>query len=89
MVGIKNWLNHRPSGLNCFLTSEECAVAGHGIAQQPLIGRFFTRLLFDQIEFSLVAEELLSCTLDASGQRDGGTGGKPESQVIRTAVRGR
>jgi hypothetical protein len=86
-VGIKNWLDHRPRGLNCFLTSEERPVADHGVAQQPLVGRFLSRLLFDQVEFSLVADEFLPCVLDASRQGDGGTWGEAESQIVGPAGR--
>ena len=74
MVGLEDRLDHRPGGLNRVLTGEERSVAGHGVAQEPLVGRFLSRLFFDQVEFSLVADELLPCALDASGEGDGGTG---------------
>ena len=57
-MSIKNWLDYRPSGFNCFLAREERAVTGHGVAQQPLVRRFLAWLLFDQVEFSLVADGL-------------------------------
>ena len=60
-VGLKDWLDHRPGGLDRVFTGEERAVAGHGVAQEPLVGRFLSRLFFDQVEFSLVADELLPC----------------------------
>ena len=84
----KDRLDHRPGGLNRVLTSEERAVASHGVAQQPLVGRFLSRLFFEQIKLSLVANELLPCALDASGEGDGGTGGEPESQIIGPAIVG-
>ena len=87
MVGLKDWLDHRPGGLNRVLTGEERAVAGHGVAQEPLVGRFRSRLFFKQIEFALVADELLPGALDASGEGDGGTGREPESQIVGQAGR--
>jgi hypothetical protein len=34
VVRVKDWINHRPGGLNCVLTGEERAIAGHGVSQQ-------------------------------------------------------
>jgi len=81
-VGIKDWIDHRPGGLNRVLAGEECAIAGHGVTQQPLAGCFLPRLFFQQVELALVADELLAGALDARGQGDGGVGRKPEAQVI-------
>ena len=74
MVVLEDGIDHRPSGLNCILTGEERSVAGHGVAQESFIGRLFSRFLFDQVELALVADELLPCALDASGEGDGGAG---------------
>ena len=59
VVGPEDWLDHRPGGLNCVLTGEQRAVADHGVAQEPLVGRFFSRLFFEHVKFFLVADELL------------------------------
>ena len=89
MVGLKDWIDHRPGGLNCVLTGEERSIAGHGVAQKPLVGRFLSRLFFRQVELSLLPDELLPCELDASGEGDGRAGGEPEAQVVGPAGRWR
>src|SRR5579862_186938 len=89
VVGLQDWVNHRPGGLNRVLTGEERAVAGHGVAQQPLVRRFRSRLFFGQVELSLVADELLPGALDASGEGDGRAGGEPEAQIVGPAGRRR
>ena len=86
VVGLKDWIDHRPGGLYRVFTGEERSIAGHGVAQKPLVGRFLCRPFFEQVELSLVPDELLPCDLDASGQGDGRAGGKPESQVVGPAV---
>ena len=79
---LEDWIDHRPGGLDRVLAGEERSVAGHGVAQEPLVGRFLSRLFFDQIEFSLIADELLACALDASGEGDSGVGREPEAQIV-------
>jgi hypothetical protein len=79
MVGLKDWIDHRPSGFNRILTSEERHIADQGVAQKPLVGRFFSRPFFKQVELSLFPDELLPRELDASGERDGRAGGEPEA----------
>ena len=61
LVVRKDRLDHRPGGLNRVFTGEERAVASHGVGQEPLVGRFLARLFFEQVEFSLVADEVLPC----------------------------
>jgi hypothetical protein len=68
VVGLKDWIDHGPSGLNRTFTGEERSVAGHGVAQKPFVGRFRCRVFFKQVELSLVPDELLPCELDASGE---------------------
>jgi len=89
VVGLKDWIDHRPGGLDRVFTGEERSIAGHGVAQKPLVGRFLYRRLFEQVEFSLVPDELLPCELDASGEGDGRAGGEPEAQVVGPAGRRR
>jgi hypothetical protein len=67
VVGLKDWIDDRLGGLNCVLTGEERSIAGHGVAQKPLVGRFLSRPFFEQVEFSLLPDELLPGKLDASG----------------------
>src|ERR1035437_10638520 len=59
LVGLQDWIDHRPGGLNRILTGKERSVADHGIAQKALIGRILSRLLVKQVKLSLVADELL------------------------------
>ena len=58
MVVVEDGLDHGPGGLDGVLAGEERAVTGHGVAQEPLVGRFLAGLFFDEVEFSLVADEL-------------------------------
>ena len=60
VAGHENWLDNRPGGLNGVLAGEERTVAGHGVTQKPLVGRFLSRLFFNQVEFFLIANELRS-----------------------------
>jgi hypothetical protein len=66
VVGLKDWIDHRPGGLNCVLTGEECTIADQGIAQKPLVGRFLSRPFFKQVELSLLPDELIPRELDAA-----------------------
>ena len=63
VVRLKDWIDHRPGGLDRVLTGEERSIAGHGVAQKPLVGRFLSRLFFEQVELSLLPDELLPCEL--------------------------
>jgi hypothetical protein len=81
-VAIKDRVDHCPGGFNRILTGEERAIASHGISQKPLVRRFLSRLLFNQVELSLVADELLPSALDARGEGDGRVGREPEAQII-------
>jgi hypothetical protein len=38
----QDWIDHDPRGLNRVFTREERAVAGHGVVEKPLVGRFVT-----------------------------------------------
>ena len=75
-MGFNDWVDHRPGSLNRVLTGEERPVADHGVAQKPLVGRILSRPFFEQVELSLVADELLPCELDASGEGDGRAGAR-------------
>jgi hypothetical protein len=74
-VVLKDWVDHRPGGLNRVLTGEKRAVAGHGVTQKPLVRPFLSRPLITQVELTLVADELLSRALDASSEGYGGVRG--------------
>ena len=71
VVRFKDRLDHRPGGLDRVLAGEERSIAGHGVAQKPLVGRFLSRLFFEQVELSLVPDKLLPGELDARGEGDG------------------
>ena len=79
---VQHGIDHRPGGLDRVLAGEQRAVAGHRVAQQPLVGRFLAGLLIEQVELALVADELLARALDAGGEGDGRTGRQPEAQII-------
>ena len=72
VVCLKNGSDRRPGGLNRILSGEERSVPGHGVAKEQRVRQLLARLFFDQIEFSLVADELLAAALDASGEGNGG-----------------
>ena len=82
MVIPEDRVDNRPSGLNRILTREKRAVACHRVAEKPLIGRFLSRLFIKQVQLTLVTDKILTCTLNASGERDGGVGGKAEAQIV-------
>jgi hypothetical protein len=63
VVLLEDWIDHRPSGLDCVLTSKERSIADHGVAQEPLVGRFLPRPLFEKVELALLAHELLASEL--------------------------
>jgi hypothetical protein len=46
VMGFEDWIDHRPSSFHRIFPCEERAVAGHGIAQKSLVGRFLSRPLF-------------------------------------------
>ena len=71
---FKDRVDYRPGGLNRVFTGEQRAIAGHRVGQKPLVGRLLSGLLFEQVELSLVADEVLASALDASRERDGGAG---------------
>ena len=71
VVPLKDWVDHRPGGLHRVLTSEECSIAGQGVAQEPLVGLFLSRPFLEQVEFSLLPDELLPGDFDASCDGDG------------------
>jgi hypothetical protein len=48
MVILEDRIDHGPGGFNCVFAREERAVAGHGVAQKPLVGRFLSRLFLDR-----------------------------------------
>ena len=66
MVPLKDWVNHRPGGFHRVLASEECSIAGQGVAQQPLVRRFLARLFLEEVELALLPDELLPGDFDAS-----------------------
>ena len=74
VVVLKDWFDHRPGGLDGDFAGEKRAITGHGVVQEPFVGRFRSSLFFEQVKFSLVAHELLPCAFDASGEGNGGTG---------------
>jgi hypothetical protein len=86
---LEDGLDHCPGRLHGILASKERSIASHGVAQQSLIRRLLPRLLVKQVKLALIAHKLLSCSLDARRQRDGGTGGKAKAQIVCQAGCGR
>ena len=89
MVLLQDWVNYRPCGFHRVLASEECSIAAQGVAQEPLVGRFLSRPFLEQVEFSLLPDELLPGEFDASCDGDGRVGRDPEAQVVGRASRRR
>src|SRR5450432_544185 len=89
VVPLKDWVNYRPCGFHRVLASEECSIAGQGVAQEPLVGRFLSRPFLEQVELSLLPDELLPREFDASCDGDGRVGRDPEAQVVGRAGRRR
>src|ERR1700694_3708983 len=54
-VGLQDSIDHRPCGLDRVLPGEERPIAGHGVAQEPLVRRLLSRLLIDEVELPLIA----------------------------------
>jgi hypothetical protein len=60
VVNFEDRIDHRPSCFNRVLAREECAVAGHGVAQKPFVGRFLSGPFFQQVKLSLLSDEILA-----------------------------
>ena len=43
---LEHVIDHCPCGFHCILAGKQRSVAFHCVAQQPFVGRFFSRLLF-------------------------------------------
>jgi len=59
-VVFQDRIDDRPGSFHGILTCEKRSIAGHGIAQKPLVGRFVFRTLFQQVGLSLFPDELIS-----------------------------
>ena len=86
MVGGEDGIDDRPGGLDRVLSGEQRAVAGHRVAEESFVGRFFVRLRIEQQKLALVAEELFAGALDAGGESDRGVGRELEAEVVRRAA---
>jgi len=76
-----------PRRLNRVLTEKSAPVACHGIAQQTLVRISLHGWVILQIELALFAHEALPSHLTRAGERDGGLGGNPETQIIGSSLR--
>ena len=47
MMCLQDWIDYRPSGLDCVLTGEERSIADHGVAAKPLVGSFLSWLVLE------------------------------------------
>src|SRR5258708_27197749 len=68
MVALEHRLHRRPRRLDRILAREKRVVAFHGVAQEPCVGRLLSRALIPQAELALLADELPSVALHASGE---------------------
>jgi hypothetical protein len=82
VVAYQNGLDDSPGGLDGVLSGKQRAVAGHGVCEQPLVGRLFVGFGVKQEQLALVTDELLARTLDPGGERDRGIRREPEPQVV-------
>jgi len=64
-VGREDGIHDLPGSLDRVLPGEERAVTGHGIAEQPLVGRLLVWLGVEQQQLALFPDELLARALDA------------------------
>src|ERR1035441_7120119 len=85
VVSLEDRIDNYPRGLNRVFSREERAVAGHGVTEKPLVGRFVARPLFRQVKLFLLSDEILARELDACGKGNGRVGREPEAQVVGTA----
>jgi len=85
-VRSQDRINYRPCGFYSVFARKERAIASHRVAQKPFIRRFLFRPFLQQVELSLLSDELLSRELDASGESDCRVGGEAEAQVVGLAV---
>jgi len=46
VVTFEHWIDYSPSGFHGVFPREECAIAGHGVAQESFVRSFFTGLFF-------------------------------------------
>jgi hypothetical protein len=46
VVTFEHWIDRSPSGFHSVFSREECAVAGHGVSQEPFVRSFFTGHFF-------------------------------------------
>jgi len=59
-VVFQDRIDDRPGSFYGILTRQKRSVAGHSVAQKPLVGRFVFRTLFQQVGLSLFPDELIS-----------------------------
>src|SRR5512139_1350686 len=65
MMILEDRVERRPGGLDRVLAREERAAPGHRVFQQPLVRSLLARMILEQAEFPLLADELLADLLDA------------------------
>ena len=68
VMGFEDRIDYRPCGLNRVFPREERAVAGHGVAEKPLVGRFVARPLFRHVELLLLSDEIFARELYAGSE---------------------
>jgi hypothetical protein len=79
---LEDRIDNCPRGLNRVFAREKGAVTSHGVAEQPLVGRFVARPNFRKVKLSLLSDEILARELHARGNSYGRVGRKPKAKVV-------
>src|SRR5664279_5387603 len=87
VMGLENRIDDHPRCLNCIFTRKECAVAGHGVAKKPLVGRFLSRLFIRKIKLSLLSDKILTREFYAGSQSNSRVRRESKAEVVRPAIR--
>ncbi len=77
-----------PGGLDAVLAGEQEVLAGHGVAEEPLVGGHLVGLVVGEPELHGVTLERLPGGLGAGADPDLDLGAHPEPQVVRVAGQG-
>jgi hypothetical protein len=86
VVVLEDGVDDRPGGLDGVLASEQRPVAHQSVSEEALVGLFLVRLPIEQGELTLIANELLTRTLDPGRERDLRVGCEPKTQIVGPTV---
>src|ERR1700722_14868103 len=83
VMSLQDPIDDCPGSFNGVFASEKRPVPMHGVAQEPLIGRLYSRLLFRKEELPLLSYEFLARQFHTSGERKCRLWREPKSHVVR------